>query len=127
KTFSETVCGLRVAQYLNAALVAAVLLLAIAVLDDDKIIVLTPPQLSDKVELTPSTATAEFKRDWGVYLATLMGNLTPDNVGFVTDAVSSLLSPALYQDVRASLAASANLIRAENLSVRFSPSSVQYE
>ncbi len=66
-------------------------------------LVLVPPQLHDKAMVAYNAASAEYFKAWGLFVATLIGNITPENVDFVADAVSPLFSPKIYPAVRAQI------------------------
>ena len=58
-----------------------------------------PPTLSETAEVSRNQATQPYLESWGLYLAELMGNVTPGNVSFIRVAIEPLLSPAVYQQV----------------------------
>ncbi|RMD68835.1 MAG: sex pilus assembly protein [Gammaproteobacteria bacterium] len=63
-------------------------------------LVLVPPHLQDKAKVAYDAASAEYFKAWGLFVATLIGNITPENVDFVADAVSPLFSSRIYPAVR---------------------------
>ena len=52
---------------------------ALAALRTERAVVLVPPNLDKEVEITRNTASSELKESWGLYLAELLGNVTPTN------------------------------------------------
>ena len=56
---------------------------ALAALRTERAVVLVPPSLDKEVEITRNTASSELKESWGLYLAELLGNVTPTNADFI--------------------------------------------
>ena len=77
----------------------ALVIMSYAVIHTDKIIVLSPPNLSEKVEIARDKASLAYKKGFAMYLATLGGNVTPGNGTIIKEAVGPLLSPAIYRQV----------------------------
>jgi conjugal transfer pilus assembly protein TraE len=71
-------------------------------------VVLVPPQLDTRVSLDMSTASSEYLKSFGLYIATLAGNITPYNIEFITDILSRHLDSRVYTAVRTRLRAVAD-------------------
>ena len=71
-------------------------------------VVLVPPQLDARVTVGMTTASSEYLKSFGLYIATLVGNITPYNVDFLTDILSRYLDARVYTAVRTRLQAVAN-------------------
>lgn len=94
---------------------------------NDPIIVLTPPSLDAPAEVRSRSTDEAFKKAWALFVADLMGSITPSNVDFVVESLGIYLSPSVYSAVRDSLFDQARDIRREGLTVSFSPRELVYE
>ncbi len=112
---------------LIAGLVIANLLLAIAALSKDTVVAIQPPTLSTSAEISRNKATEPYLGSWGLYLAQLMGNVTPGNVSFIRIAIAPLLAPDAYQEVIATLEKQAAQIQEDKVTLKFQPRQVVYE
>ena len=77
----------------------AVCLLALKVFDLDTVVVLVPPTLSDKATVLREKADKKYVESWALYLAQLIGNVSPENADFIKATLSPLLSTSIYQNV----------------------------
>jgi conjugal transfer pilus assembly protein TraE len=55
-----------------------------------------------------TTASSEYLKSFGLYIATLAGNITPYNIEFITDILSRHLDSRVYTAVRTRLRAVAD-------------------
>lgn len=92
-------------------------------------IVIVPAGLSTKATLEWTSADASYYKAFGLFIATLIGNITPHNVKFVSDALSPYMGSAVYSDVRKRLLSIAETeqFRDSAAATRFIPASVVYE
>lgn len=100
---------------------------AIAAMRADRTVVLVPPHLNTEVEIARNNAASQLKESWGLYLAELLGNVTPDNTDFIQKAISPLLSSAIYREVINAMTEQANAIRIDNVATSYKPREVLYE
>lgn len=91
----------------NVCLSIALLLCVVKIFDQRSTTVLVPPNLDRAVTVGWNTADGEYIKSFGLYVATLAGNITPKNATFVVDALSTIVSPRIYSDVRVRLRAQA--------------------
>jgi conjugal transfer pilus assembly protein TraE len=127
KSYSSTI---KENNFLKIALVILVLanLWLISIVSHKKpVTILVPPTLSDKVEVKYNSATEEYKKSWGLFFATLLGNVTPKNIKFIADSIGSFLEPDIYQEVMEGLYKQAREIKSKELSISFHPKSVIYD
>lgn len=107
KIFSTTWERLKKISYMahlsNIVLAAAVLLLAVGLLRKAPVVTLVPPGLTEEASIGLRTADANYMMSFGMYVASLTGNLTPNNVMLVADALGSIVEPQLYSKVRREL------------------------
>ena len=120
----------------NAVLLAANSLLSLALvvtsflaLTNRERIVLVPPRLDDKMMVAWNNAGAEYFKAFGLFVATLLGNITPSNSKFVADQLSVFINPKLYAPIRTQILAYADDPRFARAAAfnYFSPSKVIWE
>lgn len=92
-------------------------------------IVLTPPHMDKKMEVAWNAASGEYMKSWGLYVATLIGNITPKNVNLVADAMGGFLDPSIYPQVRAQIKSLAEdpVFQRANAINYFAPEQAVYE
>lgn len=113
----------------NTILVAALAISVGALIMRHENTILVPPQLDRSVTVGWNTADGAYIKSFAMYVATLAGNITPKNVNFVTENLSTLVSPRIYADVRKGLLAQAknsNFVRNAG-STHFIVNSMIYE
>ncbi|TXI08282.1 MAG: hypothetical protein E6Q76_07485 [Rhizobium sp.] len=108
-------------------LLAANLILVTLVASTKPIVVLTPPTLEKASTIEARTADENFKKAWALFLADLMGSITPANVDFIVESLSLYLSSNVYNTVKAALYDQAREVRTEGMTITFSPKEVSYE
>ncbi|MEB8475613.1 type IV conjugative transfer system protein TraE [Acidithiobacillus ferriphilus] len=69
--------------------------------------ILVPPELNKAVKIGYASADADYYKSWGLYVAELVGNLTPGNAPFVADNLGRLFDAASYQKVKQAVLSSA--------------------
>lgn len=91
----------------NLVLLGAVAILAVAeiflvmdLLNTDTRVVLVPPHLTKEARIGYGSANREYYKAWGMYVAEMVGNLTPDNANFVVQSLLPLMGPRTYQTVK---------------------------
>jgi len=69
----------------------------------ERVVVMPPLALQEgrRMEIAWESANQEYAKSFAMYVATLIGNITPENVTFVADSISTYFSPTIYSDVRA--------------------------
>jgi conjugal transfer pilus assembly protein TraE len=92
-------------------------------------IVLTPPHVHERMEVAWNSASAEYYKSFGLYVAGLVGNITPKNVDFITDVLSGFLHSSIYADVRTKLKAMSEdpVFRDSGAYSYFMPEQIIYE
>lgn len=109
------------------SLAVTVLILASALAFRREAVVLVPPTINSEARIGVSSADSEMQVAWGLYLATLMGNVTPNTAPFLTQKIGRNLSPRTYQRVVDAIEAQAKQVREQALSVSFSPQLARYD
>ena len=121
KTFHRTMDENKFNRRAILALIAANVLLVVTFLLKGQTIVMIPPDLDKQGSISASVASDEVLESWGLFYATLMGNLTPKNAPFLLDNLSKGVTPALYHDVEQSIQAQVKQIVTEDITTRFTP------
>ncbi len=91
--------------------------------------VLVPPYLNQAVSVGMNSASGEYLKSFGLYFVVLLNTVTPKNVPFVADALSSFVDARIYPDIRKKLfkiAAEPAFVSAANSS-KFDPANVVFE
>ncbi|QSA98089.1 TraE/TraK family type IV conjugative transfer system protein [Methylococcus sp. EFPC2] len=100
---------------------------ALAALRTERAVVLVPPNLTKEVEITRNTASSELKESWGLYLAELLGNVTPATSEFIANALAPLLSTEIYRSVMDAMSEQISAIKMDHIATSFKPRQVNYE
>jgi conjugal transfer pilus assembly protein TraE len=127
KTFNELRDLTRLQKIINSVLAVSILVLAFAISNKSTTVVMIPPHLQAQGELGPDHASEEIQVAWGLYIANMLGNVTPKTVGFLNSALAPSLSGRMYQPVLSSLEEQAESIRVEQLTVRFTPNGASFD
>ena len=59
-------------------------------------VILVPPTLPGEVEIARNQGSGSLKESWGLYLAELLGNVTPGNAAFIERSLGPLLDASIY-------------------------------
>lgn len=113
----------------NAALAIALVLVSAKVFNKEPVVAIVPPNLTEEARISYNAADAEYLMSFGLYVTTLTGNITPQNVLFVTDALSSLVDATLYPSVREQMLALASdpVFKERGTAVYFEPVDVSFD
>lgn len=90
-------------------------------------VVLIPQHLDEIVEVSYSSASKGYKKAWALSMTQLIGNISPSNVEFLLDNLSSMLSPEVFQSLRGRMIKQIQEIQEEQLSISFETQNVVYE
>lgn len=93
----------------------------------ERSIVLVPPTLTHEVDITRSKASGEYKEAWGLYLAELLGNVTPATADFLKEAIEPILAPSIYRTVLDAMAEHIKAIQMDRVTISFRPRQVLFE
>lgn len=88
-----------------AALAIALLASVISLVTRHDRIVIVPPGLKEVAKIDWGSADAEYLKSFGMFYTTLMGSITPKNVEFLADRLSSMTAPEIYPQIRSKLLA----------------------
>lgn len=93
----------------------------------DRETILVPPQISETMRVSAKKADESYKRSWALYVATLVGNITPGNADFINEQLSQVVDAVTYHGMRQQLADQILEIKNNNLTIDFQPNQVIYE
>ena len=103
------------------------LLTLIGWLKKDTTVILIPPDLSEKSEIAKNKASEGYKKAWGMYTATLIGNVTPENADFVLDSFTGMVTGEIQALVIEQVAQELETLKQEKVSSSFDIRRVTYE
>ena len=103
------------------------LLTLIGWLKKDTLVVLLPAGLSEKSELSKNKASQGYKKAWGMYAATLIGNVTPENADFVLDSFGDMVTGEIRSLVTEQIAQELETLKQEKVTSTFEIVRVTYE
>lgn len=75
---------------------AAVIVLTLAMVESKTRVVLVPPNLTTQARVGYVTASGNYLKAWGLYLAEMIGNITPANADFTIASIHRLFSASIY-------------------------------
>jgi conjugal transfer pilus assembly protein TraE len=107
--------------------IVVILVQSLALWRKDSTIILIPPQMEERGQVSGSAASQEMQVSWGRYIATLLGNVTPQSVEVLAANVGQHLSPRMYQAVLTQLQEQAKTIQEEQITVSFVPTLARWE
>lgn len=99
----------------------AIVALVVGLVNKSTTVVLVPPTLEERSEIGASTASDQTKIAWGMYLAGLLGNITPSSSKALSELIKPHLSASLYTSTIEAIEKQADEIQAEQLSLSFAP------
>lgn len=113
----------------NVLMAFAVLSLTTLAFANRERVILVPPHLDKKIEMTMKSASSDYFKSIALYVATLIGNITPHNVEFVAEVLSTYLESDLYAVVRTKLLATAKdpIFQSSGGSSWFTPTRIDWE
>ena len=107
--------------------VVANVVLAITLFSHRDAVRLVPPHLNDEVKIISGKSTESYTRAWGLFLAELIGNISPRNIEFVQKSLEPMISPGVYRQITDILNVQSQQIMVDHISITFEPKSVTYE
>lgn len=112
---------------LIAGLGLLVVLLTVGLVSKSTTVVMVPPTLEQEASLSENNASTEIQKSWGMYIATLLGNVSPGNASFLAKNISTHLSPHMYQPVVTSIQEQVKQIELEQLTTTFRATTVTWQ
>lgn len=93
----------------------------------ERTVVLVPPVLEGEVTIARAYASQEVEESWGLYVAELLGNVSPQTVDALTGVLEPLLAGGLRRTVMKAITEQTEEIKRENVSMHFAPRQVTYD
>jgi conjugal transfer pilus assembly protein TraE len=111
---------------MTGLLLSNLLALSALFIKDNPVIVI-PPTLHDDVRISQNQASSGLKEAWGLFIAGLLGNVTPGNNRFIEATIAPLLDAVIYPAVMAVLWDQIEAITIDRITLTFKPHGVFYE
>lgn len=90
-------------------------------------VILIPPHLDKQVRIGYAEADSEYYKAWGMYVAELVGNLTPGNSEFVSLSLAKLFAADDYEKVKAAVSDQGELLKQNGVLSFFKAEAVIWE
>lgn len=121
-----------VAMYAMGALVAlsvTVLVLAVMAFQNRERVIIMPPHIDKRVEIAWNSANEAYYKGFAVYIASMLGNVTPNSMNFVIDSMKWIMEPKVFVGVSTKLMALSRdpLFLRNNSANYFVPGKITYE
>ncbi len=101
KSMSQSFDGMRGEnKFLRIAIVALIvsnLFVSCSAINKDEIVTVVPPTMTEKSWVSKTDSSAEYVDAWAMYIAMLLGNVSPENAGVVKEAIGPILAPACWR------------------------------
>lgn len=131
KKFKSSWLGLqasnRFMKIMCISLLSLDLITVIGWLNKDTKVILIPPNLSEKSEVSRNKASEGYKKAWGMYVASLLGNVTPENSDFVLESIKGMVTGEIRSLVSEQISQDLEAIKQEKVSSQFLVLRVSYE
>lgn len=113
----------------SIVLSAAVLVAVVKLVSSHERVVLVPPHLDEKVEVSWRSADAVYMKSFGLYVATLIGNIQPKTSKVVLDTVGVFMDTDIYNEFRTQARSIIDdpVFKISGAVITFQPSAIQYE
>lgn len=108
-------------------LIIAQIATGVALVVRDRETILVPPNINETMKISRNYADTAYKKTWGLHVANLLGNVTPNNVDFLNEQLSNLVDATTYHRMKSEMATQIVEIKQNNVTVDFEASQVMYE
>lgn len=88
---------------------------------------LIPPRLDQQVRVGYASADAAYYKSWGLYVAELVGNISPGNANFVAEALGRLFTSSDAQHVRTQVLAEGHSLQQNGSVMYFKAKELVYD
>ncbi len=130
KKFFETYSGMLLENRIYRWVVVVLLLsnlVLVVLLRSNQTVVLVPPTLEREAKVGARQADRGYVEAWGLFFATLMGNVTPRNIDFVLTNLQRYMAPAIYQEMSQTMVEQAKALKSGNYAMSFTVQEIVYE
>ncbi|WP_288987703.1 TraE/TraK family type IV conjugative transfer system protein [uncultured Pseudoalteromonas sp.] len=116
KTFQGAIASNNITRVSNLFLSVAVVLSLITLFFKDAEVIAIPEQnMFGELSIQGQKANQNYQQAWAYSTATLIGNLNPQNVKFVTKTLMNMLSPNLQLEIEPMLNSQAEMIKMRDI------------
>ncbi|EAW1140976.1 pilus assembly protein [Salmonella enterica] len=113
---------------INTVSIAVIgLLVAKILFFTDPVTIVTPPNMNEEITVVGNKASESYKTQWALFFSTLLGNINPTNISFVTAYVLDALSPELQAKTNESLQEQINIMQARGVEQTFKPNDIYFD
>lgn len=109
----------RFLHFVVALLAAVVLILSLALVMRSERVIVVPAGATERMTIERSKADRSTLAQWGLYVAVLLGNVSPTNAEQLGGALETMTTSSAYQPLMKAIASQAADIKADGLSVSF--------
>lgn len=95
-TWQEAIDHSRRMTHLLGLAIVVILLLTFKILTTKPITTTTPPNFSESITIVGNQASSSYKKQWGVFIAETLGNVSVRNLPLVLDILKPMLSVRDY-------------------------------
>lgn len=93
----------------------------------DQLVVFVPPSLNEKVEVSVNRASESYKKAWALFVATLLGNINPDNSDFIRTQLDNMVTGEIKLAINEQIASAIDQLKLEKVSTVFQIRVVLFE
>lgn len=86
-----------------------------------------PYTLTQDAWVTSDAGSQSYKESWGLFLANMLGNASPDNVSFISERLAPLLDPKIKDEYMTILHSQAEHIKEDRIMISFEAKKVFFE
>lgn len=101
------------------ALAIAVVILLIMVIRKDEIIIMVPPSISEDAVIKNGKTNGEYQKRFALPLAIMLGNVSYQNVDFISEELKKMFSPIILQGTEQQLINESRILKARELKQSF--------
>lgn len=103
------------------------LLIAIIIVANKKpVVVVSPPEVFERLEVGYSHASESYKLAMGLTFAGMLGNVHAGTADFYLDTLNEVIHPTTFREVKSKLESEIQRIKSNDLSISFFPRSTAY-
>lgn len=113
--------------YMMWLLLVANTFLVFKVVNQDVISTTVPPNFSEEVQFIGKNANSTYKKQWGIFVADLLGNVNVRNKEIVLNTLKSMLSPRDYEELDAQITAHVNALDIRDQIQNFNSMDIYYD
>jgi conjugal transfer pilus assembly protein TraE len=84
-------------------------------------VVMVPPTLDGPTSISTDAASSQLKVQWGLYVVTMLGNVTPNTAPYLKKSLGDMLMPDIYRTVMDAIDNQVDIIKRDRLVTSFSP------